>query len=230
MKCVFLFFLSLLFSFSFAQNIDLKSKKIIDKSIEKMGGYENWDQIKYLEWEQSGKKIYWNKHNNHVRVENKNNNTTTLLNTKDLYKSKAYKGQKIITDSLLSSEQIKRDLRHWKMSIYKLAMPWKLEDPGVYVKYIKKGKTETNTTANILEITFDNNNSKYWAYITTKQNLLEQCDYFNNKKKSIKKFSLYWNNYQKLQNVLLSFNSKTKKGPKNLKVQQDYKPNFFTEY
>lgn len=224
-----IFILTSLFSFvCSAQKIDTKSKKIIAKTIASMGGYNNWNKIKYLEWQQSGKKIYWNKHNNNIRVENKNKNLITLFNANNLKKAKAYQNEKEITDVIALKKIIKKDINYWKMSIYKLAMPWKLEDPGISIKYLKKGKTEKGLKAKILEITYNHNKTKYWIYVT-KDNLIKQCDFFKNKENKQKNFSLYWHNYQKLNNILISFNNPKGKGPRNLKIKNSYDSKIFIQ-
>jgi hypothetical protein len=45
-------------------------------------------------------------------------------------------------------------------------MPWKLQDPGVNLTYVKTDQLSNGTTADILQLTFNvTPENKYWLYV-----------------------------------------------------------------
>jgi hypothetical protein len=89
----------------------------------------------------------------------------------------------------------------WINDSYWLVMPWKLQDPGVNLTYVKTEQLSNGTTADILQLTFNavgvTPENKYWLYVDKEDHLIKQWAYYQNFKDSEPKFLKPWNNYQK---------------------------------
>ncbi|MDO6803586.1 hypothetical protein Q4595_14125 [Wenyingzhuangia sp. 1_MG-2023] len=215
--------------FSSAQSEE-KAIKIAHKVIETMGGEENWNNVHYIQWDFGKRKLYWNKWTGDVRVEAPKDGLTVLVNI-NTNLGKAFKNKELITDEKQTKKLVNQAKKWWINDSYWLTMPWKMLDPGVTLKYIRKDKLPDGHSADVLQMTFENvgvtPQNKYEIYVDKKEHLIKQWSFFSNFNDEKPKFTKPWDNYQPIENVLLSFN-RSDFGPKNVVVKKKFDSLLFT--
>ena len=226
-----LFLLSLsLFTLS-AQSSDEKSSAIASKVVEAMGGVTNYNNTKFIQWDFAQRKLYWNKWTGDVRIESPKDSLVILVNINTL-KGKVFKAQEAVTEDEKLNQLLQKGKNWWINDSYWLVMPWKLEDPGVTLAYMNTETLPNGNTSDVLQLTFDSvgvtPENKYYVYVDQTDNLIKQWAFFTKFDDAAPRFTLPWDNYQKVGDILLSFN-RSKFGPKNVEVSQELNPKLFTE-
>ena len=208
-----------------------KAIVIANKVVSAMGGLENYNNIQFVKWNFGKRILYWNKWTGDVRVENPEKNLIILVNINTL-NGKAFKNKTLVTDKKEIKKLLNRAKRWWINDSYWLVMPWKLQDPGVTLTYIKEDTLNDGKKANVLQLTFNSvgvtPNNKYWVFVDQNDHLIKQWEFYKDFKDTKPKFSKPLDNYQKLGNILLSFN-RSDFGPKNVVVKQEFDSKIFTE-
>ncbi|MDX5347277.1 MAG: hypothetical protein LPK19_08510, partial [Hymenobacteraceae bacterium] len=132
---------------------DAKAIEIADRVVKNMGGYKAWDNSRYVAWSYYGQYQIWDKHTNFFRHEQ--NGQVVLMNLLEP-EGKAYKnGAPVVLEEDLKGI-LQRTYIFWANNTYWLALPYKLKDSGVTLKYKGEGETATGKPADILELTFAN--------------------------------------------------------------------------
>ena len=228
---VFAMFFTFLNTNSVAAQADVNA--IVKDMQVAMGGMTNYNNTKFIQWDFGKRKLFWNKWTGDVRVENPEANQTILVNVNTL-KGKVYENGALVEDDAKSNKLLQQAKNWWINDSYWLVMPWKLQDPGVTLKYIKTEQLSDGNTADVLQMTFSavgvTPDNKYWIYVDQKEHLVKQWSYFKSFNDPEPKFTLAWDNYQKSGNILLSFDrSKGAGGPKNVVVKSDFDAAIFTK-
>jgi hypothetical protein len=216
-----------------AQSDAEKANVIVKEMIDAMGGIKNYDNTHFIEWEFVKRKLYWDKWTGDVRVENPEANQTVLVNINTM-KGKVYENGVLVEDAKKSSELLERAKNWWINDSYWLVMPWKLQDPGVNLTYVKTGKLADGKPADILQLTFNavgvTPENKYWVYVDKEDHLIKQWAYYKNYNDAEPKFLKPWDNYQKAGTILLSFNRVGEDvSPKNVIVKSDLDHSIFSK-
>lgn len=224
-------FLVLFISTLAAQKQDEKAIKIAHKIMQNMGGLENWNNVNYIKWTFGKRTLHWNKWTGDVRVEAIKEGLIILINI-NTNKGKVYINRELVTNSQKKKRFLKKAKNWWINDSYWLVMPWKLLDPGVTLKYIEQTKLENGIKADVIQMTFDKvgitPNNKYYVYVDQKDHLIKQWAFFNLFSDEQPKFTKPWDNYQKLENILFSFD-RSDFGPKKVIVKKLFDTNLFTE-
>lgn len=217
----------------FAQTKDEKANLIVQEMLTAMGGIKNYNATHFIQWDFVNRKIFWDKWTGDVRIENPAAKEVVLLNINTL-KGKAYENGLLVNDDTKTQELLVKAKNWWINDSYWLVMPWKLQDPGVQLKYIKTDQLPDGKTVDILQLTFDavgvTPENKYWLYVDKKEHLITQWAYYKNFNDIEPKFLKPWNNYQKTGTILLSFDRPNEDvGPKNVIVKSNFDASIFTE-
>ncbi|MGA9639138.1 hypothetical protein [Flavobacterium sp.] len=233
-KAVILLFLILLASpVLVAQSDSDKTNSIVSQMLTAMGGIENYNNTRFIQWEFGKRKMYWDKWTGDVRIESTEDNQCILMNINTL-KGKAYANGHLVENEVNTKKLLNQAKNWWINDSYWLVMPWKLHDPGVTLKYVKTAKLPDGKMADILEMTFNavgvTPNNKYWVYVDQEDHLLKQWSFFKNFNDNEPQFTKAWDNYQKTGMILLSFDrSKGAGGPKNVVVNTTVDSAIFTK-
>ncbi|WP_418262684.1 hypothetical protein [Flavobacterium faecale] len=206
---------------------------IVKETQDAMGGMTNYNNTKFIQWDFGKRKLFWNKWTGDVRVENPEANQVILVNVNTL-KGKAFENGTLVADATKTNRLLEQAKKWWINDSYWLVMPWKLQDPGVTLTYVKTEKLTNGNTADVLQLTFNavgvTPENKYWVYVDQKEHLIKQWAYYKSYDDAEPKFLKPWDNYQKMGSILLSFNrSKDGGGPKNVEVKSDFDPTIFTK-
>lgn len=196
-----------------------------------MGGVENYNNTHFIQWDFGKRTLYWDKWTGNVRIESPEKNLVILVNIHTLT-GKVFENNALITNEEKSKKLLLQAKKWWINDSYWLVMPWKLQDPGVTLTYIKTDSLPNGKKADVLQMTFDSvgvtPDNKYHIYVDEEDHLIKQWQFFKNFKDTEPKFSRPWDNYQKAGDILLSFN-RSEFGPTNVEVKQEFNAKIFTE-
>lgn len=216
---------------SIAQSSDEKAIAIANKVVEAIGGWENYNNTRFIKWDFAKRVLYWNKWTGDVRIESPKDTLVILVNVNTL-NGKAFENGKQVTDKAKLKQLLTKGKKWWINDSYWLVMPWKLQDPGVNLKYIATETLEGGTTTDVLQLTFNDvgvtPENKYYVYVDQTDHLIKQWAFFTKFDDTTPRFTMPWDNYQKTGNILLSFN-RSKFGPKNVEVKQEFNETLFTD-
>jgi hypothetical protein len=185
---------------------DVESLKI--KVVEAMGGQKNYDKTRFIHWTFFGNQtLTWDKHKSRVRIDFLKENSVYILDINDKTGKILKKGvEQTHPDSL--SKFLEEAKRIWINHSYWLVMPWKLNDPGVNLKYMGDAKTADGNDAEYMEMTFKEvgvtPNNKYWIYFDKKSHLITQWSHFGNFSDEKPRFTMPWKDYKMYGKILLS--------------------------
>jgi hypothetical protein len=192
---------------------DPKAMAIANQVMDAMGGKESWDNTRYIRFTFFGFRTHhWDKWTGRYRVEWKDrrsgdaNVVLMNLNTKE--------GDAYVNGKKAEGETLANLLRSaqgaWINDTYWLLMPYKLQDPGVTLKYDGE-ETMDGVTYDKLHLSFDNvgrtPGDEYWAYINRETHLMDQWRFLLQPRGEEGKRSegIYkWNRWQKYGNVMIS--------------------------
>jgi hypothetical protein len=237
MKTIFkatLLFITLIFCKTavLAQSTDKKANAIVKEMLVAMGGMKNYDATHFIQWNFVNRKLSWDKWTGDVRVENPSAKQVILVNINSL-KGKVFENGTLVKDEAKSKVLLEKAKNWWINDSYWLVMPWKLQDPGVSLVYVKTEQLPNGKTVDILQLTFTavgvTPENKYWLYVDKENHLITQWAYYQNYNDAEPKFLKPWNNYQKVGNILLSFDRPNEDiSPKNVVVTATLDSALFT--
>ena len=214
-------------------NSDPAAVELADSIMVAMGGWENWDNTRFISWNSSGiRNLIWDKKEGRARIESLKDSTTYLVDLKTLTGKVYIKGQEVTrSDSL--KKMLKRAKSLWSSDAYWLVMPFKLKDNGVTLKYLGEDTLKTGDRCNVLQITYNNDGdmpqTKYHVYVDLADNLVKQWAYYSNASQDSATFVLPWDNYKKYGSILLSADRSEGGGPVGVSVDNSLSEKIFTE-
>ena len=213
---------------------DAKSKTIADNIITAMGGQEKWDNTNYLSWTFFGsRKLVWDKQGSRARIENPRDTSLYLVDLNTL-EGRYFKNGNEITDTAILNKKMTQAKYIWINDSYWLAMPFKLRDPGVNLKYVREDTIPGGLDASVLQLTFNavgnTPENKYEVYVDHKDNLIKQWSFFKSADQADPPRSWPWDNYQDFNGLLMSTDRSDKSGPSEVMVYDVMDEKVFTEY
>ncbi|WP_341228268.1 DUF6503 family protein [uncultured Arcticibacterium sp.] len=209
MKKNILLLATFLFSLmAYAQSDEAKIKGLVEKTENAMGGQKAFDDLNNISWNFfNARTLTWNKKTGDVRIDHRKENTVFLYNTETKAGRVLKNGVEYTQEDSLS-KYLNQAYEQWVNDSYWLAMPFKLDDPGVTLKYAGKKKSNASEDCDVLEMTFSQvgvtPQNKYHVYIDEKTGLVCQWDYFKNASDTEPRFSTPWLNYKTYGDVKLS--------------------------
>jgi hypothetical protein len=212
---------------------DPAAVELADSIMAAMGGRENWDKTRYISWNFFGRRDWvWDKATGRVRIESLRDSIIYLLNVNDSVGRVQVKGLELTeADSL--RKMLGRARSMYYNDMYWLAMPFKLKDSGVTLKYMGED-TLKGSRYNVLQLMFqgvgDTPQNKYRVYVDVKDKLVRYWSYYKDSRQDTANFTRPWDNYQRYGNILLSGDRSDGGGPKNIKVDETIPDKVFTEF
>ncbi len=212
---------------------DPAAVELADSIMFAMGGRENWDKTRFISWNFFGRRNWiWDKHSGRVRIESLPDSTIYLANVNTDDGRVQVKGTELTEPDSLK-KMLKRAKSMYYNDMYWLAMPFKLKDSGVTLKYLGED-TLKGGRYNVLQLMFQNvgdtPQNKYRLYVDVKDKLVRYWSYYKDNRQDTANFTRPWDNYQKLGSILLSGDRSDGGGPKNVKVEETVPDKTFTEF
>lgn len=187
---------------------DAKAISIADEVMQAMGGRQAWDNTRFLSWNFfNRRKLLWDKQAGICRIEWTTRPLKIIVNLNDGTGKVNLNGiEQTHPDSL--AKYLDMGKKVWINDSYWLAMPFKLKDSGVTLKYLGESKTEAAESSDLLQMTFAGvgvtPNNKYHVWIDKKTRLVTQWAYFE--KFSDEKAGIInaWARYKRCGKILIS--------------------------
>jgi hypothetical protein len=185
-------------------NSDTVAIRLADQVINSMGGWKNWEKANHISWAFIGnRKYYWSKKSGDVRIDGLQSKFTYLLNINTL------SGKVIIEDKEVTApDSLKMYLEFGKKMFesdsYWLIMPFKLLSSGVSLKYLGEENDVLGNAADVIQVTFNESESKYRIYIDKVSKYVTQWDFYSKSDQEDPSMVTPWTDYEKYGNIWLA--------------------------
>ena len=213
---------------------DVKAAQLVSSMMTAMGGEENWNELNFVSWSFFGARhLVWDKKGGRVRIDSPRDTSIYLvdLNTQE---GKVIKGGKEVTEPEELAKLLKRAKSIWINDSYWLFMPFKLQDPGVSVNYMREDTMIGGMDASVLALTFDKvgntPENKYEVYLDKKDNLIKQWAFFRKADQETPPRIWPWDNYQSHNGLKLSSERSDKSGPSNVRIYDALEDSVFDSF
>lgn len=188
---------------------DKKAIKLAVQVVDSMGGYDTWQEKRYLSWVFFGMRSWiWDKKTGDVRMHSRKDSLTILMNLKTK-EGKVFKGGEKITNPDSIDKYLKVGYRSWANDSYWLFMPFKLFDPGVKLTYRGKASTPKGDQAHVIRLTFDSvgvtPQNQYDIYVDPERKLVTAWKYYR-KPGTKPMISTPWTGYRNYNGLKLPTN------------------------
>ncbi len=200
---------------------DPQAIQVVEQMWQALGGKTTWQKARYISFhwivERDGHTLAdyrhdWDRYTNRYRLEGiirGGQHLVALLNldTKD---GEVYlNGQKVTTDSTLNKTLGFAYARFINDS-YWLLMPYKLNDPGVILKYQGEDETE-GRKSDVVQVTFEHvgltPEDTYWAYIDKEDHLMHRWAYvLQDQPRDAEPTVAWWEDWQPFGGIKLATN------------------------
>lgn len=202
---VFLLFLMVVAAPATVMGQDAKAQALAQRVLKNMGGQKGWDNTRFIAWSFRDQYQVWDKKADRFRWEK--DSLVAIISTRNKT-GKVYVEGKELPSGNEKQMLLDKAYAAWINNAYWLVMPFKLQDPGVNLKYIGEGKTVDGAAADMLEMTFDNvgltPENKYHLWVDKKSGLITQWAYhkdFHHKKPT---FTRRWSDYKNYGTIKLA--------------------------
>jgi hypothetical protein len=171
---------------------DSKAVEVARRSMTAMGGQERFAAARLLRFDfapvRDGKVTstyhhWWDRHTGAYRLEGMSREGVpfrVLFDDVNAKKGRAWLGDRELQGDELA-QWLERGYGRFVNDTYWLLMPWKWLDPGVNLEHAGK-KTVDGQEYDVVTLSFGSDvgltsNDRYWAYVSTKSNLMERWEY-----------------------------------------------------
>ena len=189
-----------------AADSDAKAIALADKAIKNMGGYDAWNKTRYIAWTWRNQYHIWDKFQNRYRLER--GDTLVVIGDLNTKEGVAYRRGAEIKDPAQRQKLINGMFPSWANDSYWLAMPFKLKDRGVTLKYKGEGKTQAGADADLIEVTFKGvgvtPDNRYVLAIDKTSGLVTEWSFFRNYADEKPAFTRVWADYQQYGKIKLA--------------------------
>lgn len=210
---------------------DPAAVELADSIMVAMGGWKNWDNIRFISWNFFGERnLVWDKKKDRVRIESIKDSTTYLIDLENSTGRVWVKDNEIMDDDSLR-EFINQGKNIWVNDSYWLFMPFKLKDNGITLKYLGEDTILVGDKCNVLELTKTGTAApvRYHVYVDLRDNLVKQWAYYATTTQDSASFIHPWDNYKQYGKILLSADRSDESGPRNVKVTDAVDEKIFTQ-
>jgi hypothetical protein len=196
---------------------DAEAIEIAQSVMEAMGGWEKWDQTRFLQWNFFGRRQHhWDRWTGDIRIAGpmqfRSEEPEEVLVLMNIH-TKQGRGWDAdgneITDAATLEALLATGHAVWINDSYWLVMPYKLLDPGVTLKLLGERPMEDGRPADVLQLTFaegvgDTPENKYEVFVARDTGLVEQWSFFEEAGDSEPRFTMPWLNWQPFGDILLA--------------------------
>ncbi len=173
-----------------ASKSDVKAVQVVDEMWQALGGKESWQNARYLSFrwivEREGDVLAdyrhdWDRYTNRYRVEGTDRDGHHFV---VLFDTQTKEGEAYVDGHAIEPDSAKSwiDFAYGRFinDSYWLLMPYKLNDPGVILKYEGEKEIDGNTY-DVVKVTFENvgltPKDTYWAFINKQTRLMDKWEY-----------------------------------------------------
>ncbi len=186
---------------------DKKAIEIVDRMMEKMGGYDAWQDARFIAWSYFGQYQIWDKKEGLFRHEKGNQVSIMSLNKRA---GQVYFNGAPVTDSVKTYGYLSQAYTLYLANTYFLFLPYKMKDTGVTLKYQGEGKTMEGKPADIIRMTFKDvgisPGNMHDVWIDKETNLVTQWGFYSQAEDKTPSFVRKWADYKDFNGLKLATN------------------------
>ncbi len=187
---------------------DKKAIDLADSVMSACGGRYAWDQTRFIRWTYFGKReMVWDKLHNKVRIDFIDRDLKIRLNMTDMT-GLVRMGGIVQTNPDSIKKYLALGKSFFTNDSYWLLMPFKLKENGVTLKYKGVKKNIYGIDCDAIDITHKSENDapqgRYNILINPSSHLITQWSFFEKSDSQIPNFTMPWQDYRNLGNILLS--------------------------
>ena len=191
---------------------DPQAVELADAVMASMGGRQAWDETRHVVWKFFGRRKHvWDKHTGNIRVEGvdrESGKAYVILMNLHSKEGRAWREGREVTGPEDLKQMLDDGEAAWINDSYWIAMPYKLKDSGVTLKYVGEGDMEDGRPAEILQLTFEEvgrtPENKYEVFVAQDSGLVEQWNFYASAEDDEPRFKIPWHNWQRYGAILLS--------------------------
>ncbi len=185
---------------------DPKAVALADTVMRKMGGYDAWNNTRYLAWSFFGGQYQiWDKQTGDFHWEKDSLVANYNLGTKQGH---VYRLGQDISATPAGQELLGKLTPIWNNNSWWLLMPFKLKDSGVTLKYKGAAKTMAGQPAEALQLTFNNvgttPDNRYEVLVNPATGLVDEWAYYPKATDAEPAFRRRWADYARYGQLLLA--------------------------
>ncbi len=187
---------------------DAKAIAIADEVMKAMGGRKSWDATRFVSWNFFGaRQLFWDKYTGDVKVKYLKKPQVIIVNLQTKT-GKVWLNGVAQTHPDTLAKYLEDGRRAWINDAYWLAMPFKLKDSGVTLRYLGDQNTAAGAPADLLQLTFANvgvtPDNKYHVWVDKSTRLVTQWAFFRKFADEKPAFTNPWTDYKPYGKIMLS--------------------------
>jgi hypothetical protein len=167
-----------------SERSDPEAIAIAQATIETMGGWDGWEEARFLRWNFfGGRHHWWDRYTGRVRIEAYGGEIKRLwLMNVESGKGRYFENGTEVKSEEQLAEALESGRKIWINDSYWLVMPFKILDPGVTLHYGGERPLPDGSIADVLELTFADvgvtPENKYELFVSRSSGLIEQWVFF----------------------------------------------------
>lgn len=198
--------------------------ELADSIMQAMGGRKNWDNTRYISWNSAGRSIIYDRQSERVRIVQ--GDTICLLT--DGTGRMQINGNEV-DDPAVLNPALQKIRETWRMDLHDLLLPLILKGEGVTLRYMGEDSM-SGQRFNSLILTFQQSPDQYKLYVDKHSKLVRFGAYYPMAGTELDKTIHPWDNYQEVEQILVSANRSDGFGPKSVKLDKELRETLFTEF
>lgn len=175
---------------------DRKALGLADAVMTSQGGYDRWQQVRYLAWTYYGAHHIWDKK---LGLYRQQKNDQVILMSLRKPEGKVFRAGRRLLDPELTRQTLEQGYTIWRFASDFLALPFKLKDEGVTLHYGGPGLTLARDTADLLEMSYHGTgpvgDSRNQVWIDRRSHLVSQWAFYAQPTDRQPAFVRSWRNY-----------------------------------
>ena len=189
-----------------APAIDARASEIAQEVMTAMGGNEAWEHTRFVSWFFfERRQHYWDRWSGDIRIEDEEH--LILMNIQNRQGRAWVNGEEITAaDSL--AKLLDKGHAWWINDSYWAFMPYKLQDPGVNLRYVGERQMQDGRAADVLEMTFNQvgrtPENKYEVCVDKETRLVGEWSYYQKADDAEPRFTGPWADWKRVGRIMLA--------------------------
>ncbi len=208
---------------------DAEALRLAGETLTAMGGREGWDATRFFRWNFAQKRLHhWDKLTGDLRLEADSLLVLLNVNTRE---GRSWLHGEEVEEAETRAKHLEFGYSAWINDSYWLAMPYKLLDDGVILRYRGESAMEDGRAADLLTMTFDSvgvtPQNKYDVWIARDTGLVSQWAYYPTAGDEEPRFVRPWAGWRPFGRILLPTDHGREDDPWGIEVPEELPRSLF---
>ncbi len=189
-----------------SERSDARAAEVAREVMQALGGAEAWEKTRYLSWRFFDRRQhYWDRYSGDVRIEDEKH--LVLMNIQNRNGRAWVEGTEITEPDSLS-KLLDLGYAWWVNDSYWAFMPYKLQDPGVTLRYVGERDMQDGRRADVLELTFAGvgrtPENKYEVCVDKETRLIGEWSFYTKASDPEPRFTGPWGDWKRVGKIMLA--------------------------